>query len=239
MFRKVNWKEYANKIINITAVVLLILFGVFYAFFGISLGLIANLIGLIPLIFVAICYGMRAGAVTGFSMSLFVTIVRIVNHDPEVDIIRSVLVAVLAGIGGGTYGLLSDQRKALQESETLLEEKVARKTTELSNLVETLENEVARRRETEIEINELNQKLGQEIDERIHIAEELKQLNEDLENRVRERTNQFEELVDLRAGREGRMAELKKVIKELRHQIEEAGIKPIADDPLNEPFDFD
>jgi hypothetical protein len=36
------------------------------------------------------------------------------------------------------------------------------------------------------------------------------------------------------AGREMRMAELKKAIKKLRAQLEEAGLTPVADDPLKE-----
>ena len=38
--------------------------------------------------------------------------------------------------------------------------------------------------------------------------------------------------VNLMAGREVRMAELKGVIRKLRAQLEEAGLTPVADDPL-------
>jgi hypothetical protein len=37
-------------------------------------------------------------------------------------------------------------------------------------------------------------------------------------------------IINSMAGRELRMAELKKVIKKLRSQLEEAGMKPVADD---------
>ena len=39
-------------------------------------------------------------------------------------------------------------------------------------------------------------------------------------------------MVNLMAGREIRMAELKDVIRQLRAQLEEAGMTPVADDPL-------
>ncbi len=39
-------------------------------------------------------------------------------------------------------------------------------------------------------------------------------------------------LVNAMAGREVRMAELKGVIRQLRAQLEEAGLAPVADDPL-------
>lgn len=53
-----------------------------------------------------------------------------------------------------------------------------------------------------------------------------------LEERVEERTAELQKVINLMAGREVRMAELKKVIKKLRAQIEDAGMTPVADDPL-------
>lgn len=230
-----RWEDHANKIIDIASVILVILYGLLYVFYGVSLGLMVNLLALIPILFIAIHFGMQLGAITGLGISVFISIVRIVSNDPEFEILRAILIAVLAGVGGGTYGLLSDQRKALRESERILEEKVADKTIELSQLVERLEGEVIKRRETEIEIRELNKKLEREMSERIIVAEELKQLNDELEIRVSERTGELEKMVNLMAGREVRMAELKKVIKKLRQQLVEADIDPLADDPLNEP----
>jgi hypothetical protein len=49
---------------------------------------------------------------------------------------------------------------------------------------------------------------------------------------VEERTADLKKLVNAMAGREVRMAELKGVIRELRAQLEEAGLEPVADDPL-------
>jgi len=53
-----------------------------------------------------------------------------------------------------------------------------------------------------------------------------------LEQRVSERTAELTRAVNLMAGREVRMAELKDVIRQLRAQLEEAGLTPVADDPL-------
>lgn len=60
------------------------------------------------------------------------------------------------------------------------------------------------------------------------------QLNEQLEQMVVERTEELQTTINLMAGREVRIAELKKVIKKLRGQLHEAGLKPVADDPLLE-----
>ncbi len=66
-----------------------------------------------------------------------------------------------------------------------------------------------------------------------------KQLASELEERIEDRTGELQILVNAMTGREVRMAELKQVIVKLRAQIQEAGIKPEADDPLNEPFHLD
>jgi len=60
----------------------------------------------------------------------------------------------------------------------------------------------------------------------------LEELNADLDERVRERTDKLSFLVNSMAGREVRMAELKKVIIRLRKQLQDAGMKPVANDPL-------
>lgn len=54
----------------------------------------------------------------------------------------------------------------------------------------------------------------------------------ELEERVDARTAELRALVDAMAGREVRMMELKEVIRELRGQLERAGLEPLADDPL-------
>ncbi len=71
-----------------------------------------------------------------------------------------------------------------------------------------------------------------DITERVRVEKALKQLNEELEERVNQRTGDLNILVESMTGRELRMAELKKVIKNLRAQIEDAGMTPIDDDPL-------
>ena len=55
-----------------------------------------------------------------------------------------------------------------------------------------------------------------------------------LEGKIRERTAELQKMINLMAGREVRMAELKKVIKNLRAQLESAGMTPVADDPIRE-----
>ena len=49
---------------------------------------------------------------------------------------------------------------------------------------------------------------------------------------IKKRSAELKQLVDLMAGREIRMAELKDVIRQLRAQLEDAGLTPEADDPL-------
>jgi len=61
---------------------------------------------------------------------------------------------------------------------------------------------------------------------------------EDITPRVRaqeeieKRSAELREMVNLMAGREVRMAELKDVIRQLRAQLEDTGLTPVADDPL-------
>ncbi len=71
-----------------------------------------------------------------------------------------------------------------------------------------------------------------ELAERMRAEEELRKHREHLEELVRERTAELRRIVNLMAGREVRMAELKDVIRQLRAQLEEAGLVPVADDPL-------
>ena len=64
--------------------------------------------------------------------------------------------------------------------------------------------------------------------------DELREYRENLEELVEDRTHNLEIMVKAMTGREVRMAELKMVIKKLRAQIIEAGMEPVADDPLFE-----
>ncbi len=80
-----------------------------------------------------------------------------------------------------------------------------------------------------------------DVTERNRVKKELEDHLQNLEALVEERTKEIQAkvkehqtLFDLMVGREVRMAELKKVIKKLRAQLEDAGMKPIANDPLLE-----
>ena len=52
------------------------------------------------------------------------------------------------------------------------------------------------------------------------------------EDEREERSEELRTIIKSMAGRENRMADLKKTIKKLRTQLEDAGMKPVADDPL-------
>ena len=83
-----------------------------------------------------------------------------------------------------------------------------------------------------IENARLYKKAQQEIAAREQAEEALRSHRDHLEEEVKKRTARLRTLVDAMTGREVRMAELKTVIRQLRRQIEAAGMDPIADDPL-------
>ncbi len=74
--------------------------------------------------------------------------------------------------------------------------------------------------------------VARDITERKLAEESLQKLNAELDERVRNRTDELNQFVQLMAGREVRMAELKQVIKKLHKQLQDAGMNPVANDPL-------
>ncbi|RME83072.1 MAG: GAF domain-containing protein [Caldilineae bacterium] len=64
------------------------------------------------------------------------------------------------------------------------------------------------------------------------LHEEIRTHARELEDKVARRTAELQGLVDAMVGREVRMAELKDAIRALRNQLLDAGLTPIADDPL-------
>ncbi len=86
--------------------------------------------------------------------------------------------------------------------------------------------------ERSAELVKVNKELQKELAERKGAEEELKKHREHLEELVAERTKELKTMLNAMAGREVRMAELKDVIKQLRVQLEQAGMVPVADDSL-------
>jgi PAS domain S-box-containing protein len=74
----------------------------------------------------------------------------------------------------------------------------------------------------------------QDITERKQMDEELNKHREHLEDLVQEKTKDLRKMVNAMAGRENRMADLKGTIKQLRTQLEEAGMTPAAADSMED-----
>ncbi len=60
----------------------------------------------------------------------------------------------------------------------------------------------------------------------------LEKHREQLQELVDERTERLQKMVNLMTGREVRLADLKAIVKKLHDQLESAGLKPVAADPL-------
>ena len=73
--------------------------------------------------------------------------------------------------------------------------------------------------------------IATDITERKQAQLELEQHRKHLQEMVDQRTAELRKMVTAMAGRETRMAQLKDIIRQLRHQLEAAGITPLADDP--------
>ncbi|MDX1524593.1 MAG: PAS domain-containing protein [Anaerolineae bacterium] len=71
-----------------------------------------------------------------------------------------------------------------------------------------------------------------DITQQKEAEEGLKDQAQKLEAEVARRTRELRQMVNAMSGREVRMAGLKRAVRELRAQLEEAGLTPVADDPL-------
>ena len=76
--------------------------------------------------------------------------------------------------------------------------------------------------------------IAMDITKRKQTEEEIQKHRDHLEDMVAERTTEMRKMINLMAGREVRMAEMKEVIQALRAQLIDAGLTPVADDPLSE-----
>ena len=80
-----------------------------------ALGIQANTLTVIPIITIALIYGMRVGTCGRTGFFILYLFIRILNQDPDFVFTNALVLALVAGFSGGLFGLLSDQRKALLE----------------------------------------------------------------------------------------------------------------------------
>lgn len=112
---------------------------IFYPLTYREFGSFTNFVATVPMLFISINYGMLVGSISGVLFSLYITLMRYLNGDPDLVLLNAVFIAGIAGITNALFGLLSDQRKALRASEWQLEQRVTEQTQQLSQLVEELE----------------------------------------------------------------------------------------------------
>lgn len=146
-----------SKLIESKSIVSIIMVGLFYALFFFSyskFGTQANIVLVIPILFISYWHNALIGGLFGFSSSLIVTITRLLNNDPDVLIPNALFAALLTGLVGYVLGTLWGQNRNLEISERQLSNRVTRQTKTLSTLVDNLQlaNEDQKRKLLESQI---------------------------------------------------------------------------------------
>ncbi len=146
-----------SKLIEKKYIVSIIVVGLFfplYYFAYSKFGSQANIVLLIPILFISYWHNALIGGLFGFSTSLLVTITRLLNNDPDVLIPNAVFTAFLIGFAGYILGTFWGQRRNLEISERQLSKRVNKQTKKLSSLVDNLQkaNEDQKRKLLESQI---------------------------------------------------------------------------------------
>jgi chromosome segregation ATPase len=126
-----------------------------------------------------------------------------------------------------------------------LDEFVEERTVKIRAANEQLQQEITERKRAEEELEKHREHLEELVKERTaeltkanqHLRQQIEERKR-VEDAVEKRTDELRTMVNAMAGREVRMAELKEAIQKLRTQVEEAGMTPVADDPLLEKRDL-
>jgi hypothetical protein len=156
----------------------------------------------------------------GISVTIPMQPLLSIQHGAIIRLVSINALFWLLGIGGITFGTvrqIQNDLKRRQDEEALRQ---ARDSLEM------------RVKERTAEIAKVNEALRVKITERKQAEAELEKHREHLEEIVKERTADLQDIIKSMTGREVRMAGLKEVIKKLHTQLEEAGMTPVAGDPL-------